>query len=255
MDIDRSEFISMAGTLLGATMLAKPVYILSTQQPKFKAVAFDGLAVFDLRPVFKMAQEMYPEHGGELISLWKTKQFEYTWLRNQLGTYTDFFTVTGDALTFAAKAVRIDISEGQKQQLMQAYLNIKVWPDVTDALKILKSAGIKLALLSNFTNEMMQKGIENSGLQGVFDCALSTDKVKKFKPHPQAYQMAIDAFKLNKRDILFVPFAGWDMAGGKQFGYPVFWLNRQGMVAEELNIKADAEGKGMSELLVYCNAK
>jgi len=194
MDIDRSEFISMAGTLLGAAMLAKPFDILSIQPRKFKAIAFDGLAIFDLRPVFKIMQDMYPEHGGELVSLWRTKQFEYTWLRNQLGTYTDFFTVTRDALTFATKTVKIDMDKTQKQQLMQAYLNIKVWPDVADALRALKVAGVKLALLSNFTDEMMQKGIENSSLQGVFDYALSTDKVKKFKPDPQAYQMAIDAF-------------------------------------------------------------
>ncbi|OCX54478.1 haloacid dehalogenase, type II [Mucilaginibacter sp. PPCGB 2223] len=255
MDIGRSEFIGMAGTMLGASLLTRPLDILTTQKPSFKAIAFDGLAIFDPRPVFKMAQDMYPEHGTQLTDLWRTKQFEYTWLRNQLGAYTDFFTVTRDALVFATKTLKIDPDEQKKQQLMQAYLNLRAWPDVAGALKILKNAGIKLALLSNFTDVMMQKGIENSNLQGVFDQVLSTDKVKKFKPDPRAYQMAIDGFKLSKRDMLFVPFAGWDMAGGKQFGYTTFWLNRQGAVAEELAVKADAEGKGMGDLLAYCGLK
>jgi hypothetical protein len=28
--------------------------------------------------------------GPELISLWRTRQFEYTWLRTAAGSYTDF---------------------------------------------------------------------------------------------------------------------------------------------------------------------
>ncbi|WP_448697348.1 haloacid dehalogenase type II [Mucilaginibacter sp. AW1-3] len=255
MNIDRSEFITLTGMLLGSVLLAKPADILLAETNHFKAIAFDGLAIFDPRPVFKLAQELFPEHGAELVSQWKTRQFEYTWLRNQMGNYADFFTVTRDALAFAAKALKLELDEAKKQQLMQAFLNLHAWPDVAGALKTLKQAGIKLTLLSNFTDEMMQKGIENSGLTGVFDHALSTDKVKKFKPDPSAYQMAIDAFKLPKQDILFVSFAGWDTAGGKQFGYKTFWLNRQGMPAEQLDAYADVEGKEMKDLLAYCNLK
>jgi 2-haloacid dehalogenase len=247
----------MAGSVLGAMVFTKPVELLFTKvKPNaVKAIAFDGLAIFDPKPVFKLAQDMFPEHGAELVNQWKTKQFEYTWLHNITGTYTDFFTITRDALVFSAKALKLELDQQKERQLVQAYLNLRPWPDVADALKELKSAGVRLALLSNFTDEMMQKAIHNSNLNGVFEFTLSTDKVRKFKPDPVAYQMAIDAFKLNKQDILFVPFAGWDAAGAKQFGYKTFWANRLALPAEELGVYADAEGKELKDLITYCNLK
>jgi 2-haloacid dehalogenase len=41
--------------------------------------------------------------GFEVGNAWRTRQFEYTWLRTLTGTYVDFWHVTGEALTFTAK--------------------------------------------------------------------------------------------------------------------------------------------------------
>jgi hypothetical protein len=42
-----------------------------------------------------------------------------------------------------------------------------------------------------------------------------------------AYRLGTDALALDADEILFVAFAGWDVAGAKWFGYPTFWNNRQ----------------------------
>jgi hypothetical protein len=39
--------------------------------------------------------------------------------------------------------------------------------------------------------------------------------------------------------ILFVAFAGRDVAGAKWFGFPAFWMNRLAGSAEELKTTAD----------------
>ncbi|HSL70312.1 MAG TPA: hypothetical protein VK864_08725 [Longimicrobiales bacterium] len=61
--------------------------------------------------------------------------------------------------------------------------------------------------------------------------------------------MRVDAFRLSPGEILFAAFAGWDAAGAKLFGYPTFWVNRQGQPAEELGAMADGTGPGMAELV------
>jgi len=61
--------------------------------------------------------------------------------------------------------------------------------------------------------------ILNSGLDGLFDYVLSTDLVRAYKLDPRAYQMAIDAFQLQRNENAFSAFAGWDAAGAKAFGY------------------------------------
>ena len=46
---------------------------------------------------------MFPGKGAELSNAWRTRQFEYTWLRTMSGRYADFWHVTEEALIFAAK--------------------------------------------------------------------------------------------------------------------------------------------------------
>jgi hypothetical protein len=57
--------------------------------PKIKAVAFDGFTTFDPRPISAVAEELFPTRGVELSNLWRTRQFEYTWLRTLTGNYAD----------------------------------------------------------------------------------------------------------------------------------------------------------------------
>ncbi|MEO6520251.1 MAG: haloacid dehalogenase type II [Mucilaginibacter sp.] len=249
--MERLDFLRITGALSGSLMVGGITNVFAGDTRTIKAIAFDGFAIFDPRPVFNLAEEFFPGRGVELSNLWKTKQFEYTWLHNITGTYINFYKVINNALTFAAKVLKIDLDDLKRQQLMLCYLNLKPWPDVAGALQTLKASGVRLVILSNFTDEMLKKGIDHGQLQGVFEHCLSTDKVKKFKPDPMAYQMAVDAFGLNKSEILFVAFAGWDAAGAKQFGYKTFWSNRLGLPAEELGAYPDATGKDLKDLLTY----
>jgi 2-haloacid dehalogenase len=72
-----------------------------------RAVAFDAFPIFDPRPVSSLAEEFFPGKGAELSNAWRTRQFEYTWLRTVAGRYADFWQVTEEALTFAARALLI----------------------------------------------------------------------------------------------------------------------------------------------------
>ena len=51
--------------------------------------------------------------------------------------------------------------------------------------------------------------------------------------------------------ILFAPFAGWDAAGAKWFGYETFWVNRLGMPPEVLGVEADGMGGTLNDLVAY----
>jgi 2-haloacid dehalogenase len=216
-----------------------------------RAVAFDAFPILDPRPVFALAAELFPEKGSELATVWRSRQFEYTWLRTVAGRYTDFWQVTEDALRFAAKAVQVELTAAAREKLMGAYLELRCWPDVPAALRALKDAGLRIAFLSNMTAQMLEAGIRNSQLDGMFEHVLSTDRVKAFKPDPRAYQMGVRAFGFKREQILFAAFAGWDAAGSKQFGYPTFWVNRQNQPAEELGVAADATGGNLSDMAAY----
>jgi 2-haloacid dehalogenase len=213
-----------------------------------EAVAFDAFAIFDPRSVFRLAEELFPGRGAQLSDEWRTRQFEYTWLHNSMHRYTDFWQVTQDALAYAARQTKVNLSPAQNSQLMSAFLQLKPWPDVAAALETLRKRGLRLAILSNMTSAMMQGCVKASSFETMFEFQLSTDRVKAFKPDPDSYNMALEAFHLQKRQIAFVAFGGWDAAGAKAFGYPTYWVNRLDVPAEELGVSADASGHDLSAL-------
>jgi 2-haloacid dehalogenase len=136
---------------------------------------------------------------------------------------------------------------------MQAYFELRAWPDVPPALAGLKKRGLRLAFLSNMTPKMLASNIKSAKLDGIFDQVLSTDPIRTYKPDPRAYQMAIDALGLKREEILFVPFAGWDAAGAKWFGYRTFWVNRLGLPPEELGVAVDASASSLSDIEKFLN--
>jgi 2-haloacid dehalogenase len=249
MTSKRREFLSrMAVSGLALQGFANDA---AGSQSTIRAVAFDAFPILDPRPVFALVDELYPGKGVDLSNVWRTKQFEYTWLRTILQRYSDFWQVTGDALVFAAKALKVELTSEKRTRLMDAYLKLRCWPEVPAALGSLRKAGIRIAFLSNLTTKMLEAGIRNSQLEDMFDHVLSTDRVKAFKPDPRAYRMGLDAFALKPEEILFGAFAGWDAAGAKAFGYPTFWVNRQNQPGEELGVAVDANGGNLNDLVSF----
>jgi 2-haloacid dehalogenase len=221
---------------------------LSASQGPIQAVAFDGFTVFDPRPVAAVAEQLFPGRGTELMTAWRTRQFEYTWLRTLMNRYDDFWRVTDDALTFAAHQVHVTLTEDKRDQILQTFLATKAWPDALPALKRMKARGLRLSFLANLTTAMLDRWVDNAGLQGIFGQHLSTDAVQAFKPAPRAYQMGVDHFGCSRSSIVFAAFGGWDAAGAKAFGYPTFWVNRARQPIEELGQSPDGQGDTLDDL-------
>jgi len=253
--LGRRDFLRLATASLAAGLLASSSHANAATHSKIKAIAFDAFPIFDPQPVLALAGEFFPRRATEFGNEWRTRQFEYTWLRTVSGSYADFWQVTEDALHYAARKVKIGMSPGQASQLMDGYLNLKSWPDVAPVLRSLKMEGIRMVLLSNFTSHMLHSCVTSSGLGGIFEGLLSTDQVKAFKPHPRAYEMGIKAFDLDREEILFVAHGGWDAAGAKIFGYPTYWVNRLNLPPEELGVMPDVVGADLKGLTHFIQSR
>lgn len=249
--MDRRQFLKLAtGMSVAGLASTMPSPGFADAPGRIRAVLFDAFPVFDPRPVFALAERLFPADTG-FVDLWRSKQFEYTWLRTMGGSYQDFWSVTRDALRFSAKARKLALSGADEDALMAAYLKLDAWPDVLPVLRALQASGIRLGFLSNFTREMLESCTRHAGLGGLFDHMLSTDQVRVFKPHPLVYQLGLDTFGLKRKEIAFAAFAGWDAAGARWFGYPTFWVNRLGQPAEELGITADAMSDDLAALVDF----
>ena len=254
MSVDRRHFLNFAAAAIATGIFASVRSSNRRSLSKIKAVAFDAFPILDPRPVFALAEQLFPGKGTELSNVWRTRQFEYQWLRALSQQYANFWRVTEDSLIFAADLLNLDLTSDKREKLMGSYLELRAWPEVPIALQTLKSAGLRLAFLSNATANILDAGIKNSGLQNVLDHVLTTDKLKTYKPSPRAYKLAIDAFAMRKEEVLFVAFAGWDVAGAKAFGYPTFWVNRLNSTTERLGFDPDGIGTNLDDLIAFVNS-
>jgi 2-haloacid dehalogenase len=246
--IDRRTFLAIGASGLAAAVASSADSRQPSGLSRIKAVAFDAFPVFDSRPIFRACEEAFPGRGSDLSNAWRTRQFEYQWLRALAGQYEDFWQTTQSALDYAAHSLKLELSSSVRESLMLGYLALKAWPDVPDALAELRRSGKQLALLSNVTPRILHAGIKSSGLNGIFQHVISTDRIGSFKPDPRAYQLGVDVLGLRKEAILFVAFAGWDVAGSKWFGYPTYWNNRQNATSEQLGVTPDGTGESLNEL-------
>jgi 2-haloacid dehalogenase len=242
--------LKASGSAAAASVIRTPASF-AAERPAFKAMAFDGFAIFDTRSVAALAETLFPGSGPALMTAWRTRQFEYTWLRTVAGRYRDFKDVTEDSLVFAAALMKLDLTAEKRRQLVDAFFELKPWPDAIPALTRLRDAGVRLAFLTNLSPAMLQGCISASGIGDLFEHALSTDAIRSYKPDPRTYQLGVDAFALDREQILFVAFAGWDAAGAKSWGYPTFWLNRLNLPREELGFAADAAGPAADDVVTY----
>lgn len=251
MILHRRHFLGLTAGSVLAGAFPPASFAGDLSRSRFKAIAFDAFPIFDPRPIGTLAESLLPGNGQALMNAWRIRQFEYQWLRALAGQYVDFLQATHDSLAFAAHQLRLEISPEKRDQLMAAWSNLRVWPDAAEALKILRDAGLRLAFLSNMTSRVLTDGLKAANLDGMFEAVISTERIRSYKPDPRAYQMGVDTLGLRKEEVLFVAFAGWDVAGSKWFGYPTFWANRASAPQEELGIGADAVGPDLAALLSF----
>jgi 2-haloacid dehalogenase len=219
--------------------------------PRFKAVAFDYFVIFDPNSVVPVVEEVAPGRGLEFTKAWRSKQFEYGFIRSITNHHADFFEVTGDALDYTAAAMQIELDRESRARLLNAYLTLRPWPDARPALERLKAAGVRIITIANFSPMMLRANADHAGITAHFDQLLSTARNGSYKPSPQAYALGMESLGLKKEEIVFAAFGGWDAYGAKRFGYPTYWVNRFHLPPERLASPPDRTSHDMSGLLQF----
>ena len=217
-----------------------------------RALVFDAYGtLFDVHSISVACESLFPGKGTELSRLWRTKQLEYTWLRSLMGRYTEFETITADALGIACRTLGLKLAQSDARLLMEGYRQLIPFPEVRDALAALHDR--KLAILSNGSPGMLNALVQHAGLSPVFDAVISVDELKTFKPHPSVYGLATRHLGVNVNEVGFVSSNFWDIAGATSYGFRTFWLNRAGSQPDELGFRPQAVIAQLDEIGQFIN--
>jgi len=214
-----------------------------------RALVFDAYGtLFDVHSVVALCEQLWPEKGGALSTLWRAKQLEYTWQRSLMRRYEDFARITEASLSYACLALGLPVDEERRRSLMGAYLRLSLFPEVRDAFATLKVSKLDLAILSNGSPAMLRPLVAAAGLGDQIRTIISVDARKIYKPAPAVYRLAVQRLRVPKPTIGFVSSNCWDACGAKSFGFRTFWINRTGAPVDELGAAPDHVIKGLDEL-------
>ena len=220
-----------------------------------RAVLFDAYGtLFDVYSVGQLAEQLFPGQGQALSVLWRYKQIEYTRLvttSNDGAHYQPFWELTRAGLRYACKRLGLELSPTREQQLMNQYRHLSAFPENREVLQALKARKVATGILSNGDPEMLGIAVRSAGLDELLDHVLSVDSVRKYKTHPDAYRLGVQATGLAPSQILFVSCNAWDALAATWFGYRTLWVNRYQLPFEELGTQPTRTGSTLRDVLSF----
>jgi 2-haloacid dehalogenase len=203
--------------------------------------------LFDFNSAIARHRVLVGPKADALSDMWRSKQIQYTWLRNGMGAYAKFWQVTSEALDHCLAAHGI-ADPAVRDKLLGAYLALDPFAEVPDLLARLRRAGVRLAILSNGNPEMLDPMVSASGLAAHFEAVLSVDAVQVFKPDAKVYRLVEQRCGVKPGKVCFLSSNCWDAHGAAHFGFATAWVNRAGAPDDKLPGKTVAEIKDLSLL-------
>lgn len=225
--------------MLKSFILSKQYFIFDAFGTLFKTSNFD-----------EALQNLVGAKANSLVETWRTKQLQYTWLYNQMGTYLPFDEITEKALDYSLKTHQLK-DNGVSELLLPIYYSPRLTSGAKSLLEELKRLNKTATILSNGTPKMLSNGIVQTDLKALIYKAISVDTIKIYKPDPQVYQMALDELQADKSNCLFFSSNQWDVAGASSFGLDAVWVNQYQQVKEPLPYGQVWEVQQLSQILKF----
>ena len=164
------------------------------------------------------------------------------------GAYTDFGKIGAAALEMTAERQGVALADEDKEQILGGMRELPPHPEVAESLSRLHDAGLRLATLTNSTQQVAEAQMENSGLRDYFEQLLSADAVRSLKPAPEPYRMAAQTLGVDVGEIRLVAAHAWDVAGALRAGCAAAFVARPGMVLDPLVERPDLVGADLREV-------
>jgi 2-haloacid dehalogenase len=142
----------------------------------------------------------------------------------------------------------LELSDEDKQKILGGMRELPPHPEVAESLGRLRDAGLRLATLTNSTQQVAEAQMENSGLRDYFEQILSADAVGRLKPAPEPYHMAAESLGVGVGEVRLAAAHAWDVAGAMRAGCAAAYVARPGMVLDPLVERPDVVGADLREV-------
>jgi len=115
------------------------------------------------------------------------------------------------------------LSEADKEHLNRVWHRLTPWPDAVAGLTRLRARYV-LATLSNGNVALLTNMAKYAGLP--WDCILSAELMKHYKPDPEVYQMAAELLGLRLEQVMMVAAHKGDLRAAQAAGLQTAFVPR-----------------------------
>jgi 2-haloacid dehalogenase len=164
------------------------------------------------------------------------------------GVYHQFGEIGAAALAMTAEQAGVELRAEDRDAIAAGMRRLAAHPEVPAALERLRAGGLRLAALTNSTEEVSRAQLEHAGIIGVFEQVLSADMVRRLKPAPEPYRLAAERLGVPVGEVRLIAAHAWDVAGAAAAGCATAFVARPSKVLDPLVERPDVVGADLDEV-------
>lgn len=242
-----------AGVMLPFTAFNMPLATASDNTLEHSPMQKPKLLIFDVNETMLDMSGMKESINRALdhefaFSQWFAFMLQYSLVDTVTGNYHDFGTIGKATMKMTQEKLNRTIPDSKAQELLSMIKNLPPYPDIIPGLKKLKEAGYRMVTLTNSTKEVVTQQMKSSGLTDYFDELMSIESTRKYKPHPDTYQYAINKAGVKPAEAMLIAAHGWDITGALQAGLQAAFISREGQVQYPLAPEPQLKGNALTPI-------
>jgi 2-haloacid dehalogenase len=182
--------------------------------------------LLDIESIAPLFQRLFGDR--KVLRDWFSQLILYSNVISLSGPYATFFTLGQGVLKMLGSIHNVSVQQADIEELKMHMLTMPAHSDVPAGLKQLKDAGFRLITLTNSPPDPHASPLKHAGIDGWFEKSFSVDRVRRFKPAPQAYHMVAEELDVPPPAICMVAAHVWDTIGAQSVGCSGALIARSG---------------------------
>lgn len=133
-------------------------------------------------------------------------------------TYAGFRDIAAATLAEVGREHGRALGKAGLDAVLDGFGQLDPHPDAAEAFGILRSAGVRIAALSNGATETTQALLQRAGLSPVVERVISVAEIRQWKPRRGPYLHAARVLGVMPAELALVATHAWDVHGAKCAG-------------------------------------
>jgi 2-haloacid dehalogenase len=172
--------------------------------------------------------------GDAHLELWHARALREAFAREIVGDYLPFEEVLVDALETMVDARHLDVDRDELAAIVDGFSELPPHADVRPALERARAGTLRVAFLTNTSEQLTRKVFDRANLLDLVDWVVSGDQVEHYKPAREVYLHAARVLGGRPESCVMVSAHGWDLRGALSAGLGAAYVQRGEAITPDL---------------------